>query len=247
MAEIGIAGSIVTIVDVCCKLASLANTYLSAAKDVRTQSHALSNEESNLQAILRELHELELAGDDDSTVDGGLGKDVLVQGIEECKNEIKRLISELERPSREKSRLKQASAKLTWPLRSKEVDKMASLVQRMETVMRLGIGVETLKMSAANRKGMQKMSRSQKDSLKDKIIKWLAPASASANYEAARAQRHSHTGEWFLTGSQYNDWKKTSHQFLWLHGIREFHYAHLLMSQHWLIPHAAGCGKTILM
>ena len=59
------------------------------------------------------------------------------------------------------------------------------------------------------------------------IITWLSPSDPSTNYNKALQQRHSGTGQWFLSSREYSRWKKERNSFLWLHGI-------------------PGCGKTVL-
>jgi hypothetical protein len=60
-----------------------------------------------------------------------------------------------------------------------------------------------------------------------KIVAWLAPPDPGTNHAFAR-QRHEHlTGDWLLTSSQYQRWKASDIDHLWMYG-------------------KAGCGKTIL-
>jgi len=66
----------------------------------------------------------------------------------------------------------------------------------------------------------------------DKVRKWLSPPDPLVNLNAAKEKRHNGTGAWFLTSSEFLEWKSgTSEscqgQHLWLHGL-------------------AGCGKTVL-
>jgi hypothetical protein len=60
-----------------------------------------------------------------------------------------------------------------------------------------------------------------------KIVAWVAPPDPGTNHASAR-QRHEHlTGDWLLTSSQYQRWKASDIDHLWMYG-------------------KAGCGKTIL-
>jgi hypothetical protein len=59
------------------------------------------------------------------------------------------------------------------------------------------------------------------------IRDWLSAPDPSTNYESALEKRHEGTGSWFTCGKAFEDWKKQSSSFLWLHGI-------------------PGCGKTVL-
>jgi hypothetical protein len=59
------------------------------------------------------------------------------------------------------------------------------------------------------------------------VLKWLSAPDPSTNYINALKRRHEGTGAWFTGGRAFNDWKKQSKSFLWLHGN-------------------PGCGKTVL-
>lgn len=72
-----------------------------------------------------------------------------------------------------------------------------------------------------------KIAELQTDGHLDKIRSWLSPPDPSTNFNKARAQHHGNTGQWFLEGEAYSEWKRGANSFLWLNGI-------------------PGCGKTIL-
>ncbi|KAH0543420.1 hypothetical protein FGG08_002278 [Glutinoglossum americanum] len=62
---------------------------------------------------------------------------------------------------------------------------------------------------------------------REKIIAWLAGSDIVESFHNIICeQRQAHTGDWFLQGSTYRQWRESS-GFLWLHGI-------------------PGCGKTVL-
>lgn len=58
-------------------------------------------------------------------------------------------------------------------------------------------------------------------------MKWLASTDPLINQIAARAKHEAHTGNWFIQGSECQEWRDTPNSFLWLHGI-------------------PGCGKSVL-
>lgn len=64
--------------------------------------------------------------------------------------------------------------------------------------------------------------------LRERVIHWIAPPNITAvHHEAACRTREAGTGNWFLEGETYHDWKTGQIPFLWLHGI-------------------PGCGKSVL-
>ena len=144
MAEIGIAASIITLLQLSAKLTSLLWDHLS--KDTNEQIPALQGEVQDLNTILLELYNVEWGKESDGTGLGRLitGKDILTQWLEECRNEVQRLVEKLERPSLEKGRWKRAAAKLSWPLKRQDVEKLATLVQRKKVGVGLWIGIENL-------------------------------------------------------------------------------------------------------
>lgn len=67
----------------------------------------------------------------------------------------------------------------------------------------------------------------ERESLRKKVLKWLAAPDTSTNANHARNLRHEGTGSWILKNSIFQDWKLGLHKHLWLHGI-------------------PGCGKTVI-
>jgi hypothetical protein len=50
------------------------------------------------------------------------------------------------------------------------------------------------------------------------ILNWLSVVDSSTNYNAARSKHEEGTGDWFLNGKRFEDWKTASNSVLWLHG-----------------------------
>ncbi|KAL2202471.1 hypothetical protein CC79DRAFT_1313249 [Sarocladium strictum] len=59
------------------------------------------------------------------------------------------------------------------------------------------------------------------------VREWLSPPDPSTDFHEALKQRHANTGKWFLQSKKYQDWRTTSHAFLWLYA-------------------RPGAGKTVL-
>lgn len=53
----------------------------------------------------------------------------------------------------------------------------------------------------------------------EKIIRWLNVFDSASNHADARNDHEAMTGEWFIRGTAYTEWKSTPGSFLWLHGI----------------------------
>ena len=59
------------------------------------------------------------------------------------------------------------------------------------------------------------------DKIKDAINKWLDPPDLEESLNRVRQARHKGTAEWFLRGSQFEQWKSSGTLF-WIHGMRMF-------------------------
>lgn len=66
------------------------------------------------------------------------------------------------------------------------------------------------------------------DAERQSILKWLVSTDPSPNHNKACELHESHTGNWFTSSPEYEDWIGGSTRFLWLHGI-------------------PGAGKTVLL
>ncbi|PNP61564.1 hypothetical protein FNYG_13714 [Fusarium nygamai] len=62
---------------------------------------------------------------------------------------------------------------------------------------------------------------------RQEIERWLKPPRSSTNVAKAKKRRHDGTGQWFIQGQAFTEFKAGSRKHLWLHGL-------------------AGCGKTVL-
>ncbi|KAF2793620.1 hypothetical protein K505DRAFT_195201, partial [Melanomma pulvis-pyrius CBS 109.77] len=62
---------------------------------------------------------------------------------------------------------------------------------------------------------------------RSKILNWLSGTDPSTNFNTARKKHEKDTGKWLLHSEQFQSWKKTDGQIMWLYGI-------------------PGAGKTII-
>jgi hypothetical protein len=58
----------------------------------------------------------------------------------------------------------------------------------------------------------------------DKILQWLSPTDSSKNYNEACKKHQEETCSWFITGTQFTEWKTQTGIFLWVYGIRKFYH-----------------------
>jgi hypothetical protein len=64
----------------------------------------------------------------------------------------------------------------------------------------------------------QDFADSQSEQRRKMILNWLSVVDPSANYNAARSKHEEGTGDWFLNGKRFEDWKTAPNSVLWLHG-----------------------------
>jgi len=57
------------------------------------------------------------------------------------------------------------------------------------------------------------------DELQQKIYLWLSAPDPSSNHKDACQKRQATTGEWFINGDEFRQWKSGLNSFIWLHGI----------------------------
>ncbi|KIM73804.1 hypothetical protein PILCRDRAFT_718806 [Piloderma croceum F 1598] len=57
------------------------------------------------------------------------------------------------------------------------------------------------------------------DELRQKIHLWLSAPDPSSNHNDACQKRQATTGEWFINGEEFEQWKSGFNSFIWLHGI----------------------------
>ena len=69
---------------------------------------------------------------------------------------------------------------------------------------------------------VQDRSDTQIKSESEQLIKWLTPSNAYQSHEFFSQKRTDGTGEWFLKGEDFNNWKRTPNSLLWLQGDGEF-------------------------
>ncbi|KAI0313369.1 ankyrin repeat-containing domain protein [Amylostereum chailletii] len=58
----------------------------------------------------------------------------------------------------------------------------------------------------------------QRQHAHERVQRWLSPPNPSTNHNAAFKLHHSGTGDWFLHGEEFKEWKGEDATFLWIHG-----------------------------
>ena len=59
----------------------------------------------------------------------------------------------------------------------------------------------------------------------EELIEWMKPPNAAQSQEYFSEKRTAPgTGEWFLSGEVFNEWKETPNSLLWVQGDGGFHF-----------------------
>ena len=76
---------------------------------------------------------------------------------------------------------------------------------------------------------------------------WLSPPDPWKNHNIARGLQHSGTGEWFVQGNTFSEWKAygPGSLLLWVHGLRLFVTQSSFLETDGFLY--SGCGKKRLM
>lgn len=53
----------------------------------------------------------------------------------------------------------------------------------------------------------------------ERILTWLSPINVSQMYLDAKSRRSPGTGDWLLASDEFNRWKSSASQLLWLFGV----------------------------
>ena len=115
--------------------------------------------------------------------------------------------------------------KATWPWREKDVNKILQTIEKYKTTFILALNGDTLKVILAIQDNVQTMVIGEKH---NKILEWLKLSiEPSTNHNAARKKHEPTTGDWLLESELFTAWTKATNASLWLHGL-------------------PGAGKTIL-
>jgi hypothetical protein len=119
MAEaLGLAASVIAVIDLSAKVASRCSEYYANVKNARDDIERLQREAQGLEATLGRVHSL---------CDGPNGVKLqdpqsLCEGVKDCQKQLAQLEKKLQPRATEKLMSRYGKRALKWPLKSKEVD-----------------------------------------------------------------------------------------------------------------------------
>ena len=86
------------------------------------------------------------------------------------------------------------------------------------------------------------------DRLRQHIQTWLSPLDPWKNHSIIHTSRHSGTGEWFVRGDTFSQWKSSGQSsLLWIYGKRQLLLSHDVFVKGLIVsPSTAVVGKSVL-
>lgn len=145
--------------------------------------------------------------------------------LERCRADLESISEKLD-ADKKVSAWKSVKRSLVWPFKEKEIEKLLENVQRAKSTLNFALSVDQTVMTLEIHEGVESLTRGfaaiALDRRKSEICEWLGAPDPYPNHAAARKKHQPLTGDWFLGGKHYDDWRSTPKSFLWLYGIRKY-------------------------
>ncbi|KAI0126172.1 hypothetical protein BJ170DRAFT_597396 [Xylariales sp. AK1849] len=234
MAEaIGLAASIIAVVDLSVKVVGRCKSIIETAKDAPRDLRALLVEVSSLKSALENLDFL-------SNINCQFSQTALKQpGLEEavkgCHTTLGDLVEALGslaiQDSRQTAPRKRQKVKdaISWTWKEDTAKKLLADLLQHKTTITLSLLSQTAHDIHEVKTAVGAIQETLTKREKRHICNWLEQTNPSLYHNTALKNYESHTGQWMLRMSQWLDWLNIgeSSHFVWIHGI-------------------PGSGKTIL-
>jgi hypothetical protein len=150
-------------------------------------------------------------------------------------------LQEYSQPEGLRQKMRSGLQRSWYPFRKETLEALKASVTDVQErlklalqVLQLDIGKESQKLvlrllnqtTTIAAQNQRVLNAQQSDEFR-KIVAWLGPPDPRTNHASARQRHESLTGDWLLASSEYQRWKASDIDHLWMYG-------------------KAGCGKTIL-
>ncbi|RYP11720.1 hypothetical protein DL767_011041 [Monosporascus sp. MG133] len=235
MAEaLGVAASVITILQLSARIISACDFYLEARQDMPTIVRSIRIEVNSLRGILEDFDLRDNRSTSELAALPSLqrlaGPDSPIEGCRHTLEELQELVK-CDAASISGSRRKKLSAffwLLRWPLKEDKARKLLQDVAHYKATINVALNSQILVTIGR----VEKKTADIKDNLsvaeKDKILGWLVEVNPSSLHNQACNNYEDGTGSWILRDPEWNDWLAFKTPLLWIHGI-------------------PGSGKTFLM
>lgn len=236
--------SVIAIYQLASKVGEMCFLYAQGVRGAEKESGIVIDEIMTFQKSLLTLKRM-LSDEEHAQGGGGRLKNLkeLMDGdsayLQQCKRDLENMLTKLE-TSKMKDGIRAILHKLSWPLKEEEVSKITERLRGVaaaidtalhmdNTDMLRGVDTTTKGIQTALQKTEDRRKKEDEEVMREKIFKWLEHPRPEENHDVAcRARKDmAKTGQWFLGGDAFKEFKDTPCSLLWLHG-------------------ESGCGKTVL-
>jgi len=138
MAALGVAASVIAVVELSAKIASLCVQYSLAVKHAKSDIERLRGEIDSVTELLRGVERL-LGGPNKAQLSTS---QTLHNTLKDCFSELTRLEEKLSLGKRQKALSRFGVRTLKWPLESKEVNKVIDNLERYKQTVSLALQVD---------------------------------------------------------------------------------------------------------
>jgi hypothetical protein len=137
MEALGVAASIIAVVQIAEKILTLCGKYSLGAKDAKTDIERLSNEITALRNVLTIVKDL-AQGPNAAKLPA---LNTLPGAIDQCSAELVDLISCLD-PGKRRQLMNNLGLRLTWPFKSEDVNKRIAALERSKATINLALNTD---------------------------------------------------------------------------------------------------------
>ncbi|KAK5241369.1 hypothetical protein LTS06_012121, partial [Exophiala xenobiotica] len=236
MAEaIGLAASIIAVVEIAGRIASVCKLLIETVRDCPRDLHLIFVETGSLKVVFESLLFLKEDDPADSvTLQRLRGSDGPVEGCKAVMDQLNRLLpsESLHIPQSKgakRQKLQTTVTSLAWPLKAQRARKLLDEMMRYKSTIIVALQGQLLT-EFRHMKHQLDAVNTTLDGMapaKQKVYEWYQDTSPSSFHNAAKRLYENKTGDWVSRSSDWDDWINTRIRSLWIHGI-------------------PGAGKTVL-
>lgn len=240
MAEaLGLASSIVALVQLSASVYSATSKFYREAKEAKSKISALLTQTRNLSGVLQDLSLLISSPIfEDAEVSIPDFRDTYIESCHSTLNRIKRKLEKAEGDFEGDSHRKLITRSLKWPFASKETDELIAELGQHRDVLHLALSADTMShllqclantkniarsIEVLNRRLERKESidtRAEMTAKREKTIQSFLKVNPESHLQDCRRLQQLNTGKWLIERDQtFRDWISFSGSRVWLSGI----------------------------
>ncbi|RYP17500.1 hypothetical protein DL765_004464 [Monosporascus sp. GIB2] len=199
------AASVIAVIDLSAKVASLCFQYSTAVKNAKSDIERLRREVDRLKTTLEGAQRL---------LDSPNGARLqtsqpLSDGLHDCASQLAKLETKLEKKLNRGTARRMMSSfgvrALKWPFESKDVDNIIQSLNNSRDTLSASLNIDQMMLLL--------------DDERLKILEWISPIPYGKHHNTVKEARTSGTCEWLLQHERFREWEDaTSSVILWLQG-----------------------------